>query len=382
MRWVLLGDLEEHSVREACQGAAAYAATRSGVDLDPCPAYPGRGARPTLSYLRQADGLLLAELDLRIVGGSVARLNRPCVFYLANAQHRRIPFVSLDEVAIGRMAAEHLIQRGYQHLAFFGYSDLPWSRLRAEGFRAAAAAQGRKVEAYHALPSDMQVYRSPWLRGGWQKLPHELESLPKSCGIFAAHDVGACYLIQAVRELGYRIPDQFGIIGVDDDPIANAAAGLAISTVQIPFREAGWRSAALLDACIRGKRPPNPAPLLPVRVVVRASTDAFMTSDALVRRAQALIEERRAEGVTVMEVVTALRTTSTTLCQRFWEHLKLTPGKYILHRRLEYAKDLLRAGQMSVAQVSDACHFHDCSYFCQIFKRATGASPGALRPTR
>lgn len=191
------------------------------------------------------------------------------------------------------------------------------------------------------------------------------------------------YLGSNARDLGLRIPEQFGVIGVDGDPIANAAAGMAISTVQLPFREAGWHAAALLDDWMRhGKRPPNPPPLPPVGVIVRTSTNAFMVADPLLRRAQELIEARRAEGLAVAEVVAALRTTPVTLGQRFRQHLKRTPSEYILQRRLEYAKELLRAGELSVAQVSEACHFHDCSYFCQIFKRATGTSPGHLQPKR
>ena len=104
-----------------------------------------------------------------------------------------------------------------------------------------------------------------------------------------------------------------------------------------------------------------------------------MVEDSLVRRAQTLIEEHRAGRLSVAQVVDTLRTTPVTLGKRFRQHLQRTPGQYILERRLEYAKELLRAGVLTVAQVSEACGFHDCSYFCQIFKRATGLSPGASR---
>lgn len=74
-----------------------------------------------------------------------------------------------------------------------------------------------------------------------------------------------------------------------------------------------------------------------------------------------------------------LRTNSVTLNQRFQLHLKTTPAVYILQRRFEHAKDLLRGGRMTVAEVSDACGFHDVSYFCAVFKRATGTTPGSWR---
>lgn len=381
LRWVLLGDLEEHSVREVCQGAAEYAASRPGIDLDPWSTYPGTTLRPTPARLGQADGVLLNEIDLTYLGGPGARLGKPHVFYLANVPHRRAPSVSLDETAIGRTAAAHLIDRGYRHLAFFGSRIAPWAVLRSDGFRAAARERGLEVEHRDVLPAAGQVYRVA-AGHGRHAVQRALTSLPKPCGIFAAHDVAACYVIQAARALGFRVPGDFGVIGVDADPIANAAAGLAISTIEVPFREAGWRAAALLDGLVRGERPPAPPPLPPVRLIVRTSTNAFTVADPLVRAAQELIEQHRGGRATVGSVVAALGTTAVTLSRRFREQLKLTPGEYILQRRLEHARELLRAGGMTVAQVSAACGFHDCSYFCQVFKRATGTSPGRLLPNR
>lgn len=381
LRWVLLGDLEEHSVRQVCQGAAEYAASRPGIDLDPWSTYPGTGVRPTPARLDQADGVLLNEVSLRYLGGPGTRLGKPHVFYLANGPHRRAPSVSLDETAIGRMAAAHLIDRGYRHLAFFGSRTTLWAVMRSDGFRTAARERGLEVEHRDVLPAAGQVYRVA-ARHDRDAMRRALRSLPTPCGIFAAHDVAACYVIQAARVLGFRVPGDFGVIGVDADPIANAAAGLAISTIEVPFRETGWRAAALLDHLARGGRPAAPPPLPPVRTIVRTSTNAFTVDDPLVRAAQELIERRRGGRVTVESIVAALDTTAVTLSRRFREHLKLTPGEYILQRRLEHARELLRAGGMTVAQVSAACEFHDCSYFCQVFKRATGASPGSLLPNR
>lgn len=382
MHWLFLGDLEEHSVREVYRGAAEYAARQPHLDLVPWSEYPGRGNGPTSDDLRQADGLLIADVDLPLLGRAATRVNVPYACYLLTptSHNRRIPAIFMDNHAVGRMAAEHLIQRGYRHLASFGLPDTLWSDLRAVGFREAARERGLNVHSHDSLPTALQVYRPPLMHAQLEALKSALQSLPKPCGIFAVCDVGASYIIRAARELGLHIPDQIGVIGVDDDPIAGSAAGLAISTVEIPCREAGWRAAALLADRIQGKKPTDSPVLPPVRVIARTSTNAFMVADPLVRRALELIEDRRAEGLTVAEIVRILQTTPVTLGQRFREHLKLTPAKYILHRRLEHAKDLLRAGELSVAEVSDACGFHDCSYFCHVFKRTTGTSPSAFRP--
>lgn len=56
----------------------------------------------------------------------------------------------------------------------------------------------------------------------------------------------------------------------------------------------------------------------------------------------------------------------------------LTPHQYVTARRVERAKRLL-AGDMALAQVAFACGFASQSHFGQVFKAATGATPGQWR---
>ena len=94
---------------------------------------------------------------------------------------------------------------------------------------------------------------------------------------------------------------------------------------------------------------------------------------------QAYIEERRASPILVAEVAKAAGTTTVTLGKRFHEHLNITTSEYILRRRIEYAKELLRKGDLNVEEVSSICGFHSCSYFCHVFKRMTMTTPGSIR---
>lgn len=381
--WIFLGDFEDHSVREVYRGAAEYVATRPLLDLIPWSEYPGRGESPKLPDLRKADGLLLADVDLRLFNRGPAP-PIPCVSYCItpSALIPGIPATLIDNQAIGRMAAEHLLDRGYPSLAYFGLPGKSWSQARAEGIREVASLRGVKVHVHEVLPTGKQVNRPPQWWPRESRWINALQDLPKPCGVFAACDIGACYLIRSARELGLRLPEDLGVLGVDNNPIANSEAGMEISTVELPFRDGGRRSAAMLDQLIQGLPVKNPPPFQPLRVIARTSTNVFMVGDPLVRRALQLIEEHRAEGLTVEELVRNLHTTPVTLGRHFMEHLKVTPAKHILHRRIEHAKDLLRAGHLSVAQVSDACGFHDCSYFGQVFKRLTGTSPSRWQPGR
>ena len=58
----------------------------------------------------------------------------------------------------------------------------------------------------------------------------------------------------------------------------------------------------------------------------------------------------------------------------------LPPHQYVIARRVERAKQLLRAGtDLALAEVAACAGFSDQSQFCQHFKRLTGVTPGQFR---
>jgi len=280
------------------------------------------------------------------------------------------------------MAAEHLWDRGYRHFAFIGSETMGWSRHRAAGFTQWLAKTGG-VPGIHLFSADeLPVYWSWNLAQRHGRLQDLLARFPRPCGIFAANDVVACFVLQAARQIGRRSPEDFGVIGVDNDPFPNAAAGLAISSIELPFREIGREAARLLDGRCRGTKPGRFVRLPPIRAVVRTSTDAFMTGNALVRKAQAYIESRRHAHVNVEEVTRAVGSNRVTLGKHFQRELDTTVIEYIRRRRLAYAMERLRQGEATVEEVAYDSGYSSASYFSRIFKAATGGRPGAVRRRR
>jgi LacI family transcriptional regulator len=381
LRIVLLGDLQVHAIREVCQGAAEYVAEKSTLDFDPWPV-PTGDPLPSPFDLSCVDGLLVSAPVAQLVDKICKQRRIPRIYFLTTGEFAKVPRVELNEEAIGQMAAEHLLVRGYRHLAFVGSSTMGWSSARCKGFMRVAKAAGVPVQKYEFTMKELPTYWSPQLTIRQTILNKTLSDIPKPCGILAGNDVIACFLVETARYYGMGVPQQVGVVGVDDDPIPNSAAGLAISSVQVPFREVGRQAARLLDEMRRGHKAPPRLVLPPARVVVRASTNAFMVEDFLVRKAQAYIETHRKRRVAVAEVVKVVTTTAVTLNKHFARHLNTTPSEYILRRRIDYAKELLRTGELNVDEVSRACSFHSCSYFCRVFRQMTGTNPGSLRPRR
>lgn len=59
----------------------------------------------------------------------------------------------------------------------------------------------------------------------------------------------------------------------------------------------------------------------------------------------------------------------------FKQNFDVTPNRFLTHRRVEYAKQLLAAGSFSVSQIADLCGFRDIYYFSKVFKNETGLTP-------
>jgi two-component system response regulator YesN len=53
--------------------------------------------------------------------------------------------------------------------------------------------------------------------------------------------------------------------------------------------------------------------------------------------------------------------------------------EYLTNKRLNYAKELLRKGNMSIKEISKLIGYEDPNYFCKVFKKETGTSPKNYR---
>ena len=74
----------------------------------------------------------------------------PLVELAGNPQYG-VAQVQVDDAAMGRMAFEHLFDRGLRHFGHFSYGEPWWAEAHRKGFRDALTAHGY----------DCHIYRSP-----------------------------------------------------------------------------------------------------------------------------------------------------------------------------------------------------------------------------
>jgi len=120
--------------------------------------------------------------------------------------------VGSDNVAGGRMAADHLLAQGRKRLAFFGNTEVPEFAARYAGFEQALQAAGR--EAATLLPVHLTGEAS------YRAIEDYLAGHPSPDGIVAASDVIAMSALRALAAHGKRVPQDVSVVGYDDVLIA------------------------------------------------------------------------------------------------------------------------------------------------------------------
>lgn len=176
--------------------------------------------------------------------------------------------VSVDNVAGGRLAVEHLIQRGRTKIAVVGPFTLHQVSDRLAGARVAAENADAAIDLRAIATQGMSVEEG--VASGRRLLAREPRYWPDA--IFATNDLLALGILQALVTDGrIRIPDDIAIIGFDDIPFAGGAA-VPLTSMRQPSRMIGRTAMRILleetaeeDAVARHT-------VFQAELVVRAST--------------------------------------------------------------------------------------------------------------
>jgi AraC family transcriptional regulator of arabinose operon len=84
--------------------------------------------------------------------------------------------------------------------------------------------------------------------------------------------------------------------------------------------------------------------------------------------------------ITLHELADFMHISPQYLCRVFKQSLDLSPITYLTQCRIRRAKELLAShNSQSIAEVAQQCGFASSNYFCTVFRRHTGVSPGEYR---
>lgn len=178
--------------------------------------------------------------------------------------------LTVDDVAVARLATEHLVALGHRDIAHIGASpefdiDFHIPTHRRQGFELALADAGIPARPSLYEPADFTI------EGGF-RAAKQLLGRPgeRPTAIFAASDEMAIGALLAARELGYRVPEDLSVVGIDGHELGEF---FRLTTVdQFPLRQ-GERAADAILAALDA--PPSERAVradLPFELIVRGST--------------------------------------------------------------------------------------------------------------
>ena len=321
------------------------------------------------------DGVL-AFINDRKEAGDAKRLGIPVVSLGGVLRDPSLPRVMIDHYATGRLAAEHLLERGFRRLAFYGISGPWYARQRREAFVTRAAEAGVACEVFEQKP--VTNPRISWQRR-LRPLDDWLRTLKPPVGIMAVHDYRARIVLEECLRLGLRVPHDVAIIGVDNDTTVCEHCRPALSSVSRSARRHGYEAAAMLDRLMAGETPEAlDVAVPPDGVAARRSTDVIAVDDPHVSAVVHYMHDHLGEIEQITDALAHAPISRRLLEKRFQESLGCTPYHYLCRLRVEQAKRLLASDERpKLHSVALQCGFSSPDRMRLIFLRLTGKAPSA-----
>jgi LacI family transcriptional regulator len=276
------------------------------------------------------------------------------------------------------MAAEHLLERGFQNFGFTGFSNYGWSCERQSGFVEALRLAGKRCDVFNVnYPGDVTP---AWDDNQISGLAKWLKRLPKPVGIMTCFDLRASQILHAAYTNEILVPEELAVIGANNDLIRCEMAMPPLSSVAPNAFQSGYRAAEVLAEMLSGKRFDSlDERIEPLGVVTRPSTDVLAIEDKSLASALNFIRQRACQGISVAQVVRHAYASRSQLEKKFRRHLGRSPQAEI--RRVQVAKirQLLAETDFPLKKIAEMTGFEYVEYMCVVFKRITGQSPGECR---
>jgi LacI family transcriptional regulator len=326
-----------------------------------------------VDFIRESkvDGIIMVErddmdrllaLDIPVVVSPYARRRIPGAVNLAT-----------DHAAAGRIAAEYLLQCGFRQFAFCGYREMFWSADRMAGFKERLGEAGFPLETYlgkEISPGDEKVRLLIWLN-----------NLPRPTGIMACADERGRELVELCVSSGLRVPDEIGIIGVDDDQLLCDLSPVPLSSIATTAERGGFEAIERIVAMVRtGSKTPEPDIVVePSHCAGRLSTDFINTEDPALAKAIRFIREHVQKLINVEDVARASGLSRRVLEKRFKLNLGISVYAEIRRTKVDCFSRLLLESNRTVSEISDQLGFEGIEHVSRYFKAQTGLTPREYR---
>jgi len=332
------------------------------------------GPRKTLSWLKNivqkfdADGVIMrAGRNAE----AVLEIDLPIIVLDINERIPDLANILCSDIEIGRVGAEYLLKRGFQHFAYCGFDDMRWSRERSEGF----------CERVKEASFETSVYVQPKSRSNrsWEReqsfVVDWLRLLPKPAALMVCNDDRGQYVIEACKIAGLHVPEELAIIGVDNDELICDLTDPPLSSVLMNTEMAGYEAAELMEKLMAGEEMAGKVIIVePTHVVTRKSTDILAIEDREVAEAVRFIRRNAKRSLQVNEVAEAAALSRRVLEKRFRAILHCSVHEEIKRVRINLLTEMLTQTDMSISEITTEMGFPGPEHVARYFRKVKGMS--------
>ncbi|HEY7201000.1 MAG TPA: LacI family DNA-binding transcriptional regulator [Candidatus Dormibacteraeota bacterium] len=217
-----------------------------------------------------ADGLLVMDVELHDVRIPVLRsLSRPSVLIGFPVDAAGLTCIDLDFAAAGALCVDHLADLGHRCVGLVGSPPAVYERRT--GFAQRLLAGVEEAAARRGVMTTMHPCE-PTPEAALATVERLLRERPDLTGIVVHNEPALQPVLDALRTVGRRVPEDVSVVAVCPDELAQHATP-AVSSVTIPAEEVGRQAVDLLMAKLEEEHVPE-ATLLTPRLTRRVSTAA------------------------------------------------------------------------------------------------------------
>lgn len=317
----------------------------------------------------QGDGIITSLNNSRQLEEFVLGAKVPTVDLSIWREEIPLPRVAADNVAIGRLGAEHFIDLGYRNCAWFGLAMNRVSRTRVAAYDEVLRAAGIQCIRLDTRKPQDPVY-----------IRKRVLELPKPCAIYTKSDYDSAWLADICLDAGLSIPDDIAILGADDNRLICESQAVPLSSVAYDLSAIGYEGAAMLDQLMSGKRLEQELKLIrPKGITVRQSTDSMAVTDPLIRSVIEYLKSEYRMPLGTDALAERFRVSRRQLEMRFREQMHCSIREQLIRIRIKEAKALLDLSAEPVETIAALTGFCHAPHFSTTFKKHVGLSPTQYR---
>ena len=192
------------------------------------------------------------------------------VVFLSMQPRPNTTLVSIDNRQGGRLAANHLLEQGYERIGIIsGPQDWWEARERELGWQDIMQQAGRNGQQSLKEQGDWTA------ASGYRAMLALLDHAPDLDAVFVSNDSMSLGALQAAASIGRSVPQDLAVVGFDDIP-ESAFFSPPLTTVRQDLLKVGRQAVLLLNQQLQAQRfeksYPAQAEIIDPRLIVRKSS--------------------------------------------------------------------------------------------------------------